>query len=144
MRSACSTNNLSRKHVQQQRQIQPAFGSVNVSDVRYPFLIRSLSAEIPIQRGGSNQQPVTTIRRFRLATATFRYQVISSGGLWMATDGNYLVQLKLVTTGGADYFGEGVEGTLTWDLETVPVCPLCSRRQIPAFSKIPTIVDQAN
>ena len=41
----------------------------------------------------------------------------SSGELWVASDGNYLVRYKVVTTGGADYFGDGIEGTLTWDYE---------------------------
>ena len=39
----------------------------------------------------------------------------STGELWVAADGGYLLQYRLATTGGADYFGEGIEGTLTWD-----------------------------
>jgi hypothetical protein len=41
----------------------------------------------------------------------------STGEIWIASDGGYLVRYALVTTGGADYFGEGIEGTLTWDYE---------------------------
>ncbi len=41
----------------------------------------------------------------------------STGELWIASEGNYLVRYTLVTTGAADYFGEGIEGTLTWDYE---------------------------
>lgn len=39
----------------------------------------------------------------------------ATGELWVAADGGYLVKYLLVTTGGADYFGEGIEGTLSWD-----------------------------
>ncbi|MBZ0315933.1 MAG: hypothetical protein K8L91_05910 [Anaerolineae bacterium] len=39
----------------------------------------------------------------------------STGELWVASDGGYLLRYTLVTTGGADYFGAGVEGTLAWD-----------------------------
>ena len=39
----------------------------------------------------------------------------ATGELWVAADGGYLVRYALVTQGGADYFGEGIEGALTWD-----------------------------
>jgi hypothetical protein len=39
----------------------------------------------------------------------------SKGDVWIATDGGYIVQYMLVTQGNADYFGEGIEGVLTWD-----------------------------
>ena len=41
----------------------------------------------------------------------------STGEIWIVSDGGYLVRYALVTAGGADYFGEGIEGTLTWDYE---------------------------
>jgi hypothetical protein len=39
----------------------------------------------------------------------------STGELWVAADGGYLVKYVAVTHGGPDYFGEGIEGTLNWD-----------------------------
>jgi hypothetical protein len=39
----------------------------------------------------------------------------SAGELWVAAEGGYLLQYRLTTTGGADYFGQGREGSLTWD-----------------------------
>jgi hypothetical protein len=45
----------------------------------------------------------------------------STGELWVASDGGYLVRYTLTTTGSADYFGEGIEGTMTWDYELTDV-----------------------
>ena len=45
----------------------------------------------------------------------------STGEMWVATDGGYLLKYLLSTKGNADYFGEGVEGTLTWDYELTEV-----------------------
>ena len=39
------------------------------------------------------------------------------GELWVASEGGYLVRYTLTITAGADYFGEGLEGTLTWDYQ---------------------------
>jgi hypothetical protein len=39
----------------------------------------------------------------------------SKGGMWVATDGGYIVKYVLTTKGDASYFGEGIEGTLTLD-----------------------------
>ncbi len=41
----------------------------------------------------------------------------SAGEMWVAAEGGYIVKYVLTTTGDANYFGEGVEGTLTWDYE---------------------------
>ena len=41
----------------------------------------------------------------------------STGEMWVATDGGYLLKYLLTTKGKANYFGEGVEGTLGWDYE---------------------------
>jgi hypothetical protein len=41
----------------------------------------------------------------------------SSGEMWVASKGGYIVKYLLATKGSADYFGEGSEGTLTWDYE---------------------------
>ena len=68
--------------------------------------------------------------------------------MWIASDGNYLVRYTLVTTGAADYFGEGIEGTLTWDYElddvnqplTVEVPQDCP----PGILDIPVMADATN
>lgn len=38
----------------------------------------------------------------------------STGEMWVATDGAYIVRYSLTTTGTAEYFGEGIEGSVTW------------------------------
>jgi hypothetical protein len=72
----------------------------------------------------------------------------STGELWVATDGGYLVKYVLTTTGGADYFGSGTDGTLSWDYELTQVnqpvpfdlpadCP-------PGLVQAPRLPDAAN
>jgi hypothetical protein len=39
----------------------------------------------------------------------------STGELWVALGGGYVVKYVLTTQGGADYFGAGVEGRATWN-----------------------------
>jgi hypothetical protein len=41
----------------------------------------------------------------------------SKGELWVATDSGYIVKYLLTTQGNADYFGDGIDGTLIWDYE---------------------------
>jgi hypothetical protein len=41
----------------------------------------------------------------------------SIGELWVAVDGGYLVSYVLSTHAGAEYFGEGIEGTATWNYQ---------------------------
>jgi hypothetical protein len=49
----------------------------------------------------------------------------SSGELWVASQGNYIVKYLLTRKGKADYFGEGIEGTLTLDYQlTDPAQPV--------------------
>ncbi len=43
--------------------------------------------------------------------------VQSTGEMWVATDGGYVLKYLLTTKGNADYFGEGIEGTLSWDYQ---------------------------
>ena len=45
----------------------------------------------------------------------------STGELWVASDGMYIIRYMLATTGGADYFGEGIEGTISWDYELTDI-----------------------
>jgi hypothetical protein len=47
--------------------------------------------------------------------------VQSTGELWVASAGGYIVKYVLTTQGDATYFGEGIEGTLTWDYELTDV-----------------------
>jgi hypothetical protein len=41
----------------------------------------------------------------------------STGEMWVAADGGYLVRYRLVTEGSKEYFGEETEGTVTWEYE---------------------------
>jgi hypothetical protein len=41
----------------------------------------------------------------------------STGEMWVASDGGYIVKYTLTTKGDANAFGKGIEGTLTWDYE---------------------------
>ena len=45
----------------------------------------------------------------------------STGGIWVASEGGYIVKYVLTTRGDASYFGEGIEGTLSWDYELTDV-----------------------
>ncbi len=45
----------------------------------------------------------------------------STGEMWVASDGGYIVKYVVTTKGDASYFGEGIEGTLTWDYELTDV-----------------------
>lgn len=45
----------------------------------------------------------------------------STGEMWVASDGGYIVKYVLTTEGDADYFGEEMEGALTWNYELTDV-----------------------
>lgn len=45
----------------------------------------------------------------------------STGEMWIASAGGYIVKYLVTTKGNADYFGKGIEGTLTWDYELTDV-----------------------
>lgn len=45
----------------------------------------------------------------------------STGEMWIAFDGGYIAKYLLTTKGNEDYFGEGIEGTLTWDYELTDI-----------------------
>ncbi len=47
--------------------------------------------------------------------------VQSAGEMWVASDGGYIVKYYVTTKGDAKYFGEGIEGTLTYDYELTEV-----------------------
>jgi hypothetical protein len=73
----------------------------------------------------------------------------STGEMWVASNGGYIVKYLVTTKGNADYFGEGIEGTLTWDYELTDVnkpvtiklpadCPagIVNAPQLPAASNV--------
>ena len=45
----------------------------------------------------------------------------STGELWVASEAGYIVKYFVTTEGTTDYFGEGIEGTLTWDYELTDI-----------------------
>jgi hypothetical protein len=45
----------------------------------------------------------------------------STGEMWVASEGGYVVKYVLTTKGKADYFGAGIEGTLSFDYELTDV-----------------------
>ncbi len=45
----------------------------------------------------------------------------STGEMWVASEGGYIIKYLVASTGNADYFGDGIEGTLTWDYELTDV-----------------------
>jgi hypothetical protein len=72
----------------------------------------------------------------------------STGELWIASDGGYLVRYVLGTTGGPAYFGQGIEGTLTWDYQLEEVgLPLVIELPAdcpPALLDFPMLPDAAD
>ena len=72
----------------------------------------------------------------------------SKGELWVASDGGYIVRYLLTTNGGADYFGEGIEGTITWDYELTninqPVTVTLPEDCPPGLVNAPLLPDAAN
>ena len=47
--------------------------------------------------------------------------VQSTGEMWVASEGGYIVKYSVTTKGDAKYFGEGIEGTVTYDYELTEV-----------------------
>jgi hypothetical protein len=45
----------------------------------------------------------------------------SKGEMWVASEGDYIVKYLLTTNGKAEYFGEGIEGTLIFDYELTKI-----------------------
>jgi hypothetical protein len=45
----------------------------------------------------------------------------STGELWVATDGGYVVKYLSTSKGGEDFFGDGLEGTINYDYELTDV-----------------------
>lgn len=72
----------------------------------------------------------------------------SSGEVWTAEDGGHVVRYTLTITAGPDYFGEGIEGTLTlaYDLLDVnqPVTITLPADCPPGLVNVPPMPDAAN
>ncbi len=72
----------------------------------------------------------------------------SSGEFWVASQGGYIVRYLLTTTGGEDYFGKGMKGTLSLNYELteinqpveIPVPEGCSQGMVDA----PRLADASN
>jgi hypothetical protein len=71
---------------------------------------------------GADDAGLGTLGDLAVTHATFDERAVAEAGLtsaagelWVAADGGYLAQYHLATQAGADYLGEGIEGTLTWD-----------------------------
>jgi hypothetical protein len=69
------------------------------------------------------------------------------GEFWIAPDGGYVLRYSLITRGGADYFGDGIEGLLTWNYTLVdantpePIAPPAGCPPSPAG--LPQLPDAA-
>lgn len=72
----------------------------------------------------------------------------SAGELWVASEGNYIVKYSLTRKAKADYFGEGIEGTLTLDYQlTAPNQPVTLQLPEdcpPGLVDAPLLPDAAN
>ena len=72
----------------------------------------------------------------------------STGEMWVASDGGYILTYLLTTKGNADYFGEGVEGTLSRDYELTgigqPVTITLPDDCPPGMLNVPQLPDAAN
>jgi len=72
----------------------------------------------------------------------------STGEIWVASEGNYIVKYLLTRKGKADYFGEGIEGSLTLDYEladpTQPVTIALPEDCPPGMVDAPLLQDASN
>ena len=72
----------------------------------------------------------------------------STGELWVASQGGYIVKYLVTTKGNADYFGEGIEGTLSWDYELTnanqPLAIQLPSDCPPGLPNAPQLPDAAN
>ena len=77
---------------------------------------------------GADEAGAETVNDIAVTHYTFDQRALgqedraeSTGEMWVATEGGYVVKYVLSTTGGADTFGEGIEGTLHYDYELTSV-----------------------
>ena len=60
--TCCPANNPTGEEVQDDGQIQPAFGGPDIADVNAPFLIRPIAGKILIQEIGRNRAAMVAVR----------------------------------------------------------------------------------
>ncbi len=72
----------------------------------------------------------------------------ATGEMWVASDGGYIVKYLLKTKGDANYFGEGIAGTLSWDYELTdigqPVTIALPDDCPPGMLNVPQLPDASN
>ncbi len=72
----------------------------------------------------------------------------TAGELWLASEGGYVLRYHEATTGDANYFGEGTEGTLTYDYELTainqPAAIILPEHCPPGLVDAPMLADAAN
>ena len=78
-----------------------------------------LTSVIGVEEAGSETVNGVTANHYTFDQRALGEQDLteSTGELWVASEGNYIVKYLLTRKGKADYFGEGIEGKLTLDYE---------------------------
>lgn len=114
-------------------------------------LARFLNAAIGADPAGSE-----TVNAVLAAHYTFDQRAFGSqapahtavGAVWVADDGGYVVRYTLAVTGGAEYLGEGIDGTLTWTYDLTaanqPVAITLPADCPPGLIDAPTLPDAAD
>jgi hypothetical protein len=104
---------------------------------------------------GAEQAGAETINSIPATHYTFDQRALgaegiaeSSGELWVADEGGYLVRYLLTTKAGEEYFGPGIEGTVSVDYEMKDPNPSVEM-DLPAdcppgLVDAPTMLDAAN
>ena len=104
---------------------------------------------------GADEAGTATINDVAAAHYTFDQRAlgedgltVSTGELWIASEGHYLVRYLLSSTGSAEYFGQGIEGTLTWDYAVTainqPTTILVPEDCPPGMVNAPLLPDASN
>ncbi len=77
---------------------------------------------------GADEAGTETINAVQTIHYTFDQRALgqeelaeSTGEMWVASEAGYVVKYVLSTTANADYFGEGIEGTLSYDYELTQI-----------------------
>jgi hypothetical protein len=82
-----------------------------------------LAAVVGAEEAGSETANGVPAQHYRFDQRALGLQdvVQSTGELWVAADGGYLVRYYLSTTAGPSYFGDGIEGTAVWSYELTEI-----------------------
>jgi hypothetical protein len=77
-------------------------------------LAEFLSPVIGAEEGGTDRVNEIAAARYTFDQRALGEQGLaeSTGEMWIASDGGFIVRYLLTTTGTGEYFGEGIEGTL--------------------------------